>query len=192
MLAIADQRVEVSLGDAKVPALRVGTGVALRVDADGAPLGDFSLHARDTQVQALEPTGQERRDDRRGHRLGCGASTDGEACYAGLLLVWSKAENGASHDARASPDREGGRPRAGIRRHEWAERSSLLKMGRRENFSRSKDTASLPCCQANGREGRIIHHQQRQYPWIKLVHSGEKCLYIAELKDLEEWENQFM
>jgi hypothetical protein len=28
--------------------------------------------------------------------------------------------------------------------------------------------------------------------WIKLVHSGEKCLYIAELKDLEEWENQFM
>ena len=41
MLAIADQRVEVSLGDAKVPALRVGTGVALRVDAFGSPSPTF-------------------------------------------------------------------------------------------------------------------------------------------------------
>jgi hypothetical protein len=28
---------------------------------------------------------------------------------------------------------------------------------------RSKDKASLPCCQASGREVRIIHHHEREY-----------------------------
>ena len=41
MLAIADQRVDLGIGDAKVPALRVGTGVALRVDAFGSPSATF-------------------------------------------------------------------------------------------------------------------------------------------------------
>ncbi len=37
-------------------------------------------------------------------------------------------------------------------------------MGRRESSSRSKDTVSLPCCQAIGREVRILHHREGQYP----------------------------
>lgn len=36
-------------------------------------------------------------------------------------------------------------------------------MGRKESFSRSKDMASLPYCQASGREVRIIHHREGQY-----------------------------
>jgi hypothetical protein len=42
----------------------------------------------------------------RDNRLGCGALADGEASCAWLLLVRRKAEEGASHDARASPGRE--------------------------------------------------------------------------------------
>src|SRR6266704_6657219 len=68
-----------------------------------------------------------------------------------------------SQDAKAAPEREGGRPRAGTRTHEAPYRSSLLKMGRRESSSRSKDTVSLPCCQARGTKVRIIHHGERLY-----------------------------
>jgi hypothetical protein len=71
LLAIADQRVDVSLGDPEVQALRGGTGEALSVYASGEHLADFSLHARD--AQALQPTREERPDDRPGHHLGCGA-----------------------------------------------------------------------------------------------------------------------
>ena len=118
MLAIADQRVEVSLGDAESTCTAGWDRRSHACRCVWEPLADFSLHSRDAQVQALELTGQERRDDRRDNRLGCGASTDGGARYAWLFLVWSKAEDGASHDATTVPDRKGGRPRAGIRRHE--------------------------------------------------------------------------
>ena len=62
----------VNIGDPEVQALRVGTGVALRVYADGAHLADFSLHARDAQAQALDLTREKRPDDRPGNHLGCG------------------------------------------------------------------------------------------------------------------------
>ena len=44
VLAISDQRVELSIGVAEVPTLPVGTGVALRVDAFGGspPTFDFT------------------------------------------------------------------------------------------------------------------------------------------------------
>jgi hypothetical protein len=133
----------------------------------------FSPRARVAQKQALalHPTRQWRRDDRRGNRLGSVASADGGACYAWLLLVRRKAGDGASHDAKAAPEREGGRPRAGTRTHEAPYRSSLLKMGRRESSSRSKDTVSLQCCQAIGREVRIIPHREGQYLFFLLLQS---------------------
>src|SRR6266849_517049 len=36
-------------------------------------------------------------------------------------------------------------------------------MGRRNNSSRSKDTANQECCQAIGRDVRIIHHRESLY-----------------------------
>jgi hypothetical protein len=36
-------------------------------------------------------------------------------------------------------------------------------MGSMKASLRSKDKASLPCCQASGREVRIIHHHEREY-----------------------------
>src|SRR5215469_11933965 len=85
-------------------------------------LAGFSSRARvaPEQTLALHPTRQWSRVDRRDNRLGCGASADGGASCAWLLLVRRKAEEGASHDARASPDREEGRPRAGTRTYEQA------------------------------------------------------------------------
>ncbi len=41
MLAIADQSVNVRIGDAEVRALLIGTGIAVGVDPDGARPGDF-------------------------------------------------------------------------------------------------------------------------------------------------------
>ena len=41
MLAIANQRVDLGIGDPAIRALRVGTGVALRVDAFGSPSATF-------------------------------------------------------------------------------------------------------------------------------------------------------
>jgi hypothetical protein len=73
----------VSIGDPEVQALRVGTGVALRVYASGEHLADFSLHARDAQVQALHPTREERPDDRSGNHLGCGLEPTGEPATLG-------------------------------------------------------------------------------------------------------------
>ena len=130
----------------------------------GLPVG-FSPRAKVAQAQALvlHLTRECRRDGRRGKRLGSGAGAVGGACYAWNLLVRRKAGDGPSHDAKAAPEREGGRPRAGTRTHEGPYRSSLLNMGRRESFSRSKDTVSLPCCQAGGRAVRIIHHQEGQF-----------------------------
>jgi hypothetical protein len=45
-----------------------------------------------------------------------------------------------------------------------SEGSMGLKMGSRESFLRSKDKQSLPCCQASGREVRIIHHRESLDP----------------------------
>ena len=45
----------------------------------------------------------------------------------------------------------------------------LLEIGRRESSSSSKDTASLPCCQASGRDARILHHRETLYPSAVLL-----------------------
>jgi hypothetical protein len=76
------------------------------------------------------------------------------------MLMSVKAENGASEDATATPN-TGGRSLAGTRRHERPDESSLLEMGRRKSYLKSKDTTSLPYCQAIGREVRIIHDRER-------------------------------
>lgn len=66
MLAIADQGVDVSIGDPAIHALLIRTGVALGVHASGVLPGGFSPHARGVQEQALalHPTREWRRDDR--------------------------------------------------------------------------------------------------------------------------------
>ena len=75
MLAIADQRVDVSISDAEVRALRIGTGVARGVYAFGCSPPAFHLapgtHRQQTLV--LHLMREWRRDDRRGNRLGSGA-----------------------------------------------------------------------------------------------------------------------
>src|SRR2546421_11166658 len=57
---------------------------------------------------------------------------DGASC-AWPFLVRRKVEDGTSKDAKAAPERAGGRPRARTRTPEGPERSSLLEMGRRES-----------------------------------------------------------
>src|SRR5215469_11522538 len=42
VLAIPDQRMDLSIGDAEVQTLLIGTGKALGVDPSGGPLGGFS------------------------------------------------------------------------------------------------------------------------------------------------------
>jgi hypothetical protein len=91
-----------------------------------------------------------------------GAGDDGASC-AWPLLLRRKADDGTSKDAKGALERAEGRPRAGTRTHERTERSSLLEMGRRENSLRSKQKASLPCCQAIGSEVRIVHHRESLY-----------------------------
>jgi hypothetical protein len=75
MLAIAYQRMHVSIGDAEVRALLVGTSKALGIHASGGLPAGFSPCAKVAQEQALafHPTRQWRRDDRRGKRVGSGA-----------------------------------------------------------------------------------------------------------------------
>jgi hypothetical protein len=80
MLAVPDKRTEVSVSDAKVLALRVGTNETRGVNGVRGLLGDFSLQTRGIQAQALalHPTRPWRRDDRQGNRLGSAAQAVGE------------------------------------------------------------------------------------------------------------------
>ena len=156
------RRVDSSIIAAKVRALLVRTGEAFGVYPSGALPGGFSPHSRDAaSVElSLHPTREWSRDDRRGNRLGSVASADGGACCAWPLLVGRKAEDGASQDTRASPERGGDRPRARTRTYERPYETSLLEMGRRESSLRNKDKASRECCQARGTKVRIIHHRE--------------------------------
>jgi hypothetical protein len=165
------RRVDSSIIDAKVRALLVRTGEAFGVYPSGELPGGFSPHSRDAQAEmlSLHPTREWSRDDRRGNRLGSVASADGGACCAWPLLVGRKAENGASQDTRASPERGGDRPRARTRTYERPYETSLLEMGRRESSLRNKDKASRECCQARGTKVRIIHHREGQYREVCLV-----------------------
>src|SRR5258707_14824399 len=94
--------------------------------------------------------------------------TGGGRCRAWLLLV-RRAGDRASHDAKAAPKRGGDRP--GARTEEEPYEPTLLELRRRESSSRSKDTVSLPCCQASGRAVRIIHHCESLYPTSYLRNS---------------------
>ena len=135
MLAIANQRMNLSIGNAEVQALLVGTGVTLGVDALGCSPAAFDLAKGGVLVLALalQPTREWRRDDRRSNRLGFVASGDVAAWCAWLLLVRRKTEAEARQDARASPDRGGDRPQAGPRTHEGPYKTSRLEIGRRES-----------------------------------------------------------
>ena len=75
VLAIADESMDLSIGDPGVWALLVGTGETLRVYADGELLAGFSPRTRAVQAEApvLHSTRQWRRDGKRGNRLGSGA-----------------------------------------------------------------------------------------------------------------------
>jgi hypothetical protein len=50
------------------------------------------------------------------------------------------------------------------RRHEGPWKSSLFEMESMESSLRSKDKLSLKCCQAIGREVRIVHRRESLYP----------------------------
>jgi len=63
----------VHIGVPEVPALPVGTGVALRVDAFGSTSPTFDFTPGMRHPQALHLTREERPDDRPGNHLGCGA-----------------------------------------------------------------------------------------------------------------------
>ena len=67
MLAIPNQRVDLSIGDAEVGALRVGTGEAFGVD----PLG------RSPAAFDLAPGAHRRRSKSHNTRVGAGEATDG-------------------------------------------------------------------------------------------------------------------
>jgi len=97
-LAISDECMDVSIGDAEGRALLGGTGEALGVHALGGSPPAFHLwpRSRHPQALALQPTRQGRRVDRRDNRLGSGARADIGACCAWPLLVRRKAEEGAS------------------------------------------------------------------------------------------------
>ena len=71
MLAIPDQRMNVSLGDPEVRAPLIRTGVAVGVHASGVLPAGFSPHARGIQAEvlALHSTREWRRDDRWGNRV---------------------------------------------------------------------------------------------------------------------------
>ena len=71
MLAISDEGVDLSICIAEVRTLRVGTGVAVGVHADGALPAGFSPRARGAQEKtlALQLMRQWRRDDRRDNRV---------------------------------------------------------------------------------------------------------------------------
>jgi len=73
MLAIPDERMDVSICDPEVQTLLIGTGEAFGGYPSGVLLVGFSPHARDVQAQAKapHPTRECRRDDRWGNRLGC-------------------------------------------------------------------------------------------------------------------------
>jgi hypothetical protein len=50
-----------------------------------------------------------------------------------------------------------------------------LKMGSIVSSLRSKDEESLPCCQANGRAVRIIHHRETLYPCAFVTPLDKRC-----------------
>jgi hypothetical protein len=93
MLAIADEGMDVGLGDAEGGAEAVGTSEPRGVDAFGGSPSAFHLtpRSRHPQALALHPTREGRRDDRRGHRLGCGAHIiTWEEQGRGTNAVWGR------------------------------------------------------------------------------------------------------
>jgi hypothetical protein len=75
MLAIANESMDVSIGDPEVGALSVGTGVALCVDLLRCSPAAFHLApgTRNQHVLALHSTREWSRDDKQGNRLGSAA-----------------------------------------------------------------------------------------------------------------------
>ncbi len=75
MFAIANQRMHVSIGDAEVLALLIGTGIAFSVDPLGRSPAAFPLTpgTRHPQAQVPQQTSGGKGDDRQGSQEGCGA-----------------------------------------------------------------------------------------------------------------------
>jgi hypothetical protein len=73
VLAITNQRMNLSISNAEVQALLVGTGVSLGVDSLGCSPAAFDLAKGGVLALALalQPTREWRRDDRWSNRLGC-------------------------------------------------------------------------------------------------------------------------
>ena len=163
VLAITNQRMNLSISNAEVQALLVGTGVPIGVDSLGCSRAAFDLAKGGVLVLALalQPTREWRRDDRRSNRLGFVASGDVAARCAWLLLVRRKTEEETSQDAKAAPDRGGDRPQAGPRTHEGPYKTSLLEIGRRESSLRSQDKESRARRQASSCSFCSAHSRRR-------------------------------
>jgi hypothetical protein len=84
VFAVSDQGMDLSSGDCEGDALLVGTGVAFGGYPDGVLPAGFSPRsmAAPAETPVRQPTRQWRRVDRRGNRLGRGASADDGACFA--------------------------------------------------------------------------------------------------------------
>jgi hypothetical protein len=113
MLAISLKTMNGSVCDAEVRTLPVGTGEAVGLYPLGGSPSAFHLRPR-TYGQRRWPTTQRGSG---GETIG-GAAADGGVWYAWPLLVNGKAEDATSQDTKAAPEKEGGRPRAGMRTHE--------------------------------------------------------------------------
>jgi hypothetical protein len=102
MLAIANQRVDLSIGNAKVEARWVGTGEAFGgYPSGGLPVG-FSLHARDATSAGTGPAPEERVEARR--QAGQSSGLRGFSRRWSLLCIlpdaldWAEPEWGSQRD----------------------------------------------------------------------------------------------
>jgi hypothetical protein len=135
MLAIANKRVDVSLGDSEVRALLVGAGVALGIHSLGGSPSAFHLRPGTHRQRRLPST-----------QRGSGGETTGGAivCAAGLEQTWkhsahlgcsSRLDRTIIGTAKGTKQRQRADEKEHEQKHMYIhEAFSLLEMRRRDRF----------------------------------------------------------
>ena len=133
----------------------------------GAPRRLFTSHQGRT---GAGPAAGEAGEARRQAGQSCGQrgdAADGGACCPACQLLWTQQDRDeACTDAKATPERPGGRTRARTRTYERPYKSSRLEMRNKESFLIIRKVGRD--CQADRREDGIIHHRQWLYPRVVL------------------------